>query len=422
MKKQHKFYPLTLSAALLVNAPVIYAAEGQGVYIAPSVGYYFFDGDGDNNVKDAMFYGLGIGFQLDKNFAVEAGYYELDDPEIEGRLYPYSGPGSTPAGSNAPYDRCGVGFVGDADRVCRKIGDTVSAKFYRLEGIVNIDLSQPVVPFLALGYTRLEQDPRFSRLDDKNDMISLGGGVKYMITPELAVKGEFRGLHSWDNDDTDYIANLGISYLFGMGAATPTKTPPKEEATTRALDSDNDGVNDDRDNCPNTPAGTRVDSKGCPVTTSEDDDRDGVSNSLDLCPNTPLGTKVDSKGCTVAIEAPLSMELKINFKSGSAVVNPAGVKEISKVARLMVENPNTTVIIEGHTDSRGKAAANKRLSEQRANAVRNVLIKQGVNASRVRAIGYGPDQPIADNATEAGRAQNRRVIAKIEGTVKKQSQ
>lgn len=420
MKKQYKFYPLTLSAALLVNAPVIYAADGQGIYISPSVGYYVFDGDGDNNVKDAMFYGLGIGFQLDKNFAVEAGYYELDDPEIEGRLYPYSGPGSSPVGSNVPYDQCGIGFAQDTDRLCRKIGDTVSAKFYRLEGIYNLDLSMPVVPFVALGYTRLEQDPRFSRVDDTNDMISLGGGVKYMITPELAVKGEFRGLHSWDNDDTDYIANLGISYLFGMGGTTPTKAAPKEEATTRVLDSDGDGVNDDNDRCPGTPAGASVDGKGCPIQAGEDNDRDGVPDAVDKCLDTPFGTKVDRTGCTVAIEAPISMELKINFDSAKWTIKPVYVTEIMKVAKLMTENPNTTVTIEGHTDSVGKPASNQKLSERRANAVRDALIKKGVSASRIRAVGYGQTKPIPGSNPKD--AQNRRVIAVIEGTVKKQSQ
>jgi outer membrane protein OmpA-like peptidoglycan-associated protein len=68
--------------------------------------------------------------------------------------------------------------------------------------------------------------------------------------------------------------------------------------------------------------------------------------------------------------------------------------------------------IEGHTDNRGNAAMNKKLSQQRADAIRNYFVAHGMEKSQLKTAGYGPDQPIADNATAAGRARNRRVVMK----------
>jgi OOP family OmpA-OmpF porin len=79
----------------------------------------------------------------------------------------------------------------------------------------------------------------------------------------------------------------------------------------------------------------------------------------------------------------------------------------------MKENPEVTVEIAGHTDSVGNATYNRELSERRANSVRKFFLDNGVAASRLKAVGYGEQQPIADNLTEAGRARNRRVELRV---------
>jgi OOP family OmpA-OmpF porin len=85
----------------------------------------------------------------------------------------------------------------------------------------------------------------------------------------------------------------------------------------------------------------------------------------------------------------------------------------------MKQYPSTTTVVEGHTDSVGPDAYNQKLSERRANAVKQVLTNQyGVQSSRVQSVGYGESRPVADNATEAGRAVNRRVEAKVEAQAK----
>jgi len=396
--KYKMIYPLTLGVALATGTTVVTAA-GQGVYLAPSVGYYFFDTDEDSNTDDAMYYGLGLGIQFSKYFALEAGYYELDNPET---LY--------------------RGF--DVDNQERLQGIETDGKLYRVEGIFNLDFSTPipVIPYVAVGYAKLEQDPQFnlgnsrrdilpvgSAGDDKNEMMSLGVGVKYKVTDAFAVHADVRGFHSFDNEDTDYGASLGVSYLFGTKAVEKkVEAPVAKEAPG---DKDGDGVMDNDDQCPDTPATVSVDSVGCPL----DTDRDGVPDHRDKCPGTPEGAKVDEEGCALKLKEAVSRTLDIKFDTGKSIVKSDYYPNIQEIAQFMREYPDTNTLIEGHTDDVGKDASNQRLSEQRANAVREVLVSRfGVSSMRLRATGYGESRPVASNATPAGRMQNRRVVAIVE--------
>ncbi len=178
------------------------------------------------------------------------------------------------------------------------------------------------------------------------------------------------------------------------------------DATGCAPDSDHDGVVDTADKCPNTPAGTSVDATGCAV----DSDNDGVINATDKCPDTPAGTKVDAVGCPALFGGGASLVLQgVNFETGKAVLLPESQAILDRVATSLVDNPTVTVEVGGHTDNTGRKAANVRLSQARASTVRDYLISKGVDGARITAKGYGPDQPVADNTTVAGRAANRRV-------------
>ena len=171
-------------------------------------------------------------------------------------------------------------------------------------------------------------------------------------------------------------------------------------------DADGDGVVDASDKCPNTPAGTAVDATGCPA----DSDRDGVINANDKCPDTPAGTTVDAVGCAALFQAGQPLVLQgVNFETGKSVLLPESQEILDRVAQSLIDNPEVTVEVGGHTDNTGRRASNLRLSEARANAVREYLISKGVDGSRMTAKGYGPDQPVAENTTVQGRAANRRV-------------
>ena len=111
------------------------------------------------------------------------------------------------------------------------------------------------------------------------------------------------------------------------------------------------------------------------------------------------------------------VELDVKFDFDKATVRPESYGEIRSLADFMQQYPQTTTVVEGHTDAVGSDQYNQRLSERRAQAVRDVLVQQGVDASRVESVGYGESQPIADNSTEAGRQLNRRVEAEVEARV-----
>jgi outer membrane protein OmpA-like peptidoglycan-associated protein len=188
-------------------------------------------------------------------------------------------------------------------------------------------------------------------------------------------------------------------------------TPPG--ATVDAVgcpeDADRDGVFDGIDKCPNTPAGTQVDATGCPV--AKDTDGDGVDDAKDKCPGTAAGTRVDAAGCPILFtpdRKPVILR-GVTFETGKSALRSESNFVLDVVAQSLNDNPEIRIEIAGHTDNTGSPATNLRLSQARADAVRAYLASKGVSPERMVAKGYGSTQPIAQNATSAGRSQNRRV-------------
>lgn len=204
----------------------------------------------------------------------------------------------------------------------------------------------------------------------------------------------------------------------GADACPGTPRGATVDAKGCPQDSDQDGVYDGLDRCPGTPRGVKVDASGCPL----DSDGDGVNDAADRCPNTPRGVGVDASGCPLPPPPPprktaaLFTETKktlvlegVTFETASAKLTPDSQRILDRVAESLVEWTEIRVEVGGHTDDRGAAAFNQKLSESRANAVRDYLASRGVDRSRMTAKGFGEASPVADNKTEAGRKQNRRV-------------
>ena len=178
-------------------------------------------------------------------------------------------------------------------------------------------------------------------------------------------------------------------------------------------DGDGDGVPDYLDECPDTPGQAIgfVDAKGCEL----DSDGDEVPDYKDACPNV-AGLK-ENKGCPELKREVRQLLQKamqgIEFESGKATIKSKSYPLLDQIAAIFIENTNYIIEVQGHTDNTGKEEANKALSQKRADAVRDYMIAKGVDFQRLTAVGYGQEQPIADNATKAGRAKNRRVEFKI---------
>ena len=181
----------------------------------------------------------------------------------------------------------------------------------------------------------------------------------------------------------------------------PTPAGVKVDERGCALDSDGDGVPDDEDQCPDTAPGAKVDQFGC----VGDSDGDGVSDDRDQCPNTPAGWQVDSRGC------PLPVVFRaVNFAFDSAALSAQAKKTLDeKAVPLLNENPAVRVRIVGHTDSIGTDRYNQGLSERRARSVADYLASRGIARARMVTEGRGEREPVAPNSVAAGRAANRRV-------------
>ncbi len=165
----------------------------------------------------------------------------------------------------------------------------------------------------------------------------------------------------------------------------------------KPVDSDGDGVYDDLDRCPDTPRGVKVDAQGCPI----DTDGDGVYDYLDKCPGTPKEAQVNAQGCWILGG--------ILFDTNKSDIKPNFYPDLDAVVAVLEKNTALNIKIKGHTDNIGRAAYNMKLSENRAKAVMEYLVKKGIDPKRLSAKGFGLTLPIAGNDTKEGRAKNRRV-------------
>lgn len=186
-----------------------------------------------------------------------------------------------------------------------------------------------------------------------------------------------------------------------------TPVGAKVDADGVGIDSDNDGVYDGLDKCANTPAGAEVDPEGCPY----DADQDGVADSVDACLGTPAGVIVDSTGCPLVAKIVEKIVLHVKFAPGSFEIDKQSMASLDSIAERIYAYPDTKVEIAGFTDNTGAEDFNLKLSEDRANAVKEYLATKGIAADRMTTTGYGenPDYFIDTNDTPEGRWNNRRV-------------
>ncbi|WP_457561278.1 OmpA family protein [Caminibacter sp.] len=308
-------------------------------------------------------------------------------------------------------------------------GNKITRVLMNVEHYFNTDSKITPYCFLGAGYQGIKGPYNNAFVGD------LGAGTKFYISSKWDAFAEVRALRDFRDNDNHFGWLAGFVYKFSVGNSE-NETMPKvvqKPEKPKVVDSDHDGVPDNLDKCPNTPIGIKVDKNGCPLDSDHDgipdyldkcpntpkgvqvdvngcpvdSDHDGVPNYLDKCPNTPKGFKVDKNGCAI------TYNFEINFDNNSAKIKSEYMPKIEKFAEFLKSHPDIKAEIQGYTDNTGSKAYNMVLSEKRAKAVYEALIKLGVNKNQLSYKGYGPANPIASNATPEGRAKNRRVVAKI---------
>jgi OOP family OmpA-OmpF porin len=308
-------------------------------------------------------------------------------------------------------------------------------------------------PYLIGGAGWVNSDPNGGHSQDN---LQMQGGIGLLTDLSSNDRWSLRTevLYRWEDADGgdlgDILLNIGVGFAMGQSAARTLDsdgdgvpddldrcpgTPPGAmvDSVGCEKDSDGDGVVDRLDQCPNTPAGATVDEVGCPM----DSDSDGVYDGIDQCPNTPAGATVDLVGCpgdgdgdgvydgidqcpntirgALVNTVGCGIELSgVNFGTDSTQLLPSAEIRLDEAASRLKEFVDVKLVIEGHTDSQGDANYNQRLSERRAQAAKDYLVAQGIAANRMRIVGLGETQPVADNDTADGRAENRRVVLKID--------
>jgi OOP family OmpA-OmpF porin len=183
-------------------------------------------------------------------------------------------------------------------------------------------------------------------------------------------------------------------------------------------DQDGDGIVGSADKCPTDPEDFDgdADEDGCP---DVDGDGDGVADAIDRCPSEKetMNGYEDADGCPDTVPDPVKeftgVVRDIEFAAASATIQRRSFRVLDRAAAVLKKYPSVRIEIQGHTDNTGSRAQNIALSQERADAVRDYLIKKGIFPERLVAKGYGPDQPTADNSTKRGQAENRRVEFKL---------
>lgn len=178
-------------------------------------------------------------------------------------------------------------------------------------------------------------------------------------------------------------------------------------------DLDGDGFLNDVDKCPNEKG---VAPDGCPV---HDKDADGIADEVDKCPDQPETKNgfQDADGCPDELPkevAKFAGVIKgIQFDFGKATIRKESNKILDEAVKVLSQYPELRIMVSGHTDNVGDPETNLKLSQDRANSVKEYMVGKGIAADRVETRGAGPNEPVADNATDKGRQENRRIEFKL---------
>lgn len=349
----------TVALLCVLAVPAIATADEVGQwYVNPQIGGIWVDDE--RPLRHDWVYGLGFGKHLHKALSLEL---NLNGGPVRGD----------------------VGFP------------SLSLYSATVDALGVLNRSGQASPYLSLGVGALRNEyaPGFRDTDLAlqagvgafiRTWSSADGSRSFAVRPDIKVRWDKT---KYDGYLHDTIVMLGFQFGFG-GPVTQVAPPPPAPAPV----------------APPPPPAPVVAAPAAPPA-PVDSDGDGVTDDLDKCPGTPAGVAVDASGCPRA--GSITLE-GVNFEFNSDRLTTASLGVLDGVAADLKKHPRLRIELQGHTDSSGADAYNLALSQKRADAVRTRLVEQGVPAGQLESKGYGESQPIANNATPDGRAQNRRVV------------
>jgi OOP family OmpA-OmpF porin len=237
-------------------------------------------------------------------------------------------------------------------------------------------------PYIIAGLGFVNDDAGGANGDEDNFQAQAGLGLMTALFGErVALRTEWLYRYE-DAEDSlnDYLVNVGFQIALGAKKAAPVAVAAPVVAAA-----------------PPPPP---------PPPPPADTDGDGVVDANDQCPDTPKGDRVGPQGCSCDVTR------QVQFALDSAELTDEDKKILDEVAENLTRLKFVSGTVIGHTDSSGSEAYNQKLSERRAQSVADYLQAKGIATGRLKASGAGEGEPIADNATKEGRAQNRRVVLK----------
>lgn len=362
-----------LAFALMALCAAAAHADNRAGDVTMGVSMGLADFSGSYDYHDSSVLGLSLGYNIDEALTAElsGGFASTNEDTV---------PGST----------------SDA---------TVS--IYRVEALYHVSGlfgDTNILPFFAAGCGAMSfKSDRPGTDTDRNFIVSAGGGIKYSLSDGYALRGDLREIV--DVEDIDHpTCNALMSVAFMLSFGSP---PEKVETVEPEAPYVEEAIPVEKKPEEKPPAPVVKE----PV--DGDGDEDGVPDSRDKCPHTPKGVKVDANGCPEPEKAVITSRGTydfgvILFDFGKATLKRGSWPLLNNVAAHMKKYPDVKLEVQGHTDSVGKAAYNKKLSGARAAAVKKYLTGKGIQPSRLTSKGFGMSSPIAPNKTKAGRARNRR--------------
>jgi outer membrane protein OmpA-like peptidoglycan-associated protein len=387
-------------------------------YFSPGAGFYLTEGD--EPVEDGFILNARLGYDYNEWWSLEGGL--LLAPSLDEQFYPAE------YGGHSCVD----------DKPGERFGSTWMATIYG-DALFHFTRWERLDPYLAggLGFILYGDDVLDHGESSSAFVLRAGAGLMYHFNDAWAFRTDWRLLLTSDNTEFNTVADVGVVWTWGAGV------PPDILATDGPIDSDGDGLADDHER--------RIGTDPYDPDTDKDDLTDGqevLTYKTDpLNPDTdfdllkdgaevlthktdPLNRDTDAGGVydghevlednTNPLYGPddlMMFELNINFDYDKSIIKPVYFDDLNKIVKVLTRHPEATALIEGHADRlrTSKAAYNRRLSEHRAEAVRQYIAGKGVGANRMRAVGYGFDRPKAAQNLETGTPANRRVEVYIRG-------